>query len=409
MDLGRAWVSQCLAHHQGCKSASASFKPTRLLYVGDTSLRLHLTKNDAHSVKYCCLSHCWGGVTDIPQLKADISTLVAGIDIATLPRSFQDAVLITRQLGVDYVWIDCLCIIQGSLEDWTTEVAVMGKVFEHAYCTIALAEAKTPHDGAFVRRDPRTSTPVRIARVFGGELLLQPPNTQKGFAGGPDDSLSSHTVWMSNLLSRGWVFQEALLSTRVLYFGRGLFWTCRQGQASDMDPTGRGLVVQGTMYGASEEAIFPALNPGYRHRESEKTAKDKRGTRRGKKGESQTAQSEVMDMFFRGQPNAGNAPGRSEYESLLELSAHGPTEGTTLDYQFHQYWIRLLGLYTRLDLTVENDRLPALGGIAQNIMKPGWRYLAGLWEPFLPFDLLWTTTSYEKPLSPRPTGNQNPT
>jgi hypothetical protein len=348
-------------------------------------------------------------VTDIPQLKADISTLVAGIDIATLPRSFQDAVLITRQLGVDYVWIDCLCIIQGSLEDWTTEVAVMGKVFEHAYCTIALAEAKTPHDGAFVRRDPRTSTPVRIARVFGGELLLQPPNTQKGFAGGPDDSLSSHTVWMSNLLSRGWVFQEALLSTRVLYFGRGLFWTCRQGQASDMDPTGRGLVVQGTMYGASEEAIFPALNPGYRHRESEKTAKDKRGTRRGKKGESQTAQSEVMDMFFRGQPNAGNAPGRSEYESLLELSAHGPTEGTTLDYQFHQYWIRLLGLYTRLDLTVENDRLPALGGIAQNIMKPGWRYLAGLWEPFLPFDLLWTTTSYEKPLSPRPTGNQNPT
>src|SRR5580693_4388647 len=77
--------------------------------------------------------------------------------------------------------------------------------------------------------------------------------------------------------------------------------------------------------------------------------------------------SNVLDMFFRGQASAGNAPGRHEYDYIRDLVTRGTTG--TLDYQFHQYWMKLLATYTDLKLTMGKDRLPALSGIVQNIMK----------------------------------------
>jgi hypothetical protein len=130
----------------------------------------------------------------------------------------------------------------------------MGKIYENAYCTIAAAEAKNSHEGCFVRRNPQNCNLVRIMSLPDGELLIRPP-IPKHF-GGLDDRLSSYVIWLSKLPSRGWVFQEALLSPKVLYFGRGLFWTCREGQASELDPLGRGMVPQGILYGEVADAVF---------------------------------------------------------------------------------------------------------------------------------------------------------
>jgi len=83
-----------------------TFVPTRLLDIGGPAICLVLTNPSDRSqyIKYCCLSHCWGGVTDIPLLKNDtLNSFLSGIDITTLPWTFQDAILVTRQLHIRYL------------------------------------------------------------------------------------------------------------------------------------------------------------------------------------------------------------------------------------------------------------------------------------------------------------------
>jgi hypothetical protein len=61
----------------------------------------------------------------------------AGIAFESLPALFQDAVVATRNLGIPYLWIDSICIIQDSKQDWEAESAKMGSVYRNAYVTIA--------------------------------------------------------------------------------------------------------------------------------------------------------------------------------------------------------------------------------------------------------------------------------
>jgi hypothetical protein len=176
MNLARGWLDQCSTRHGSCGRRDPNFVPTRLLDVGGPAICLTLTNPSDRSqfIKYCCLSHCWGGVTDIPLLKTDtLNSFLSGIDITTLPRTFQDAILITRQLHIRYLWIDSLCIIQNSADDWTKEAAVMGNIYENGYCTISAAEATSGHGGCFVRRNPLNCNAVRVARFRNSEMLFQ--------------------------------------------------------------------------------------------------------------------------------------------------------------------------------------------------------------------------------------------
>ncbi|PMD19341.1 heterokaryon incompatibility, partial [Hyaloscypha hepaticicola] len=69
--------------------------------------------------------------------------------LATLPKTFQDAVLITRDLGVRYLWIDSLCIIQDSDEDWEQEAARMSEVYANGYVMLAAHGSENCHGGCF--------------------------------------------------------------------------------------------------------------------------------------------------------------------------------------------------------------------------------------------------------------------
>jgi len=78
------------------------------------------------------------------------------IDISRLPRTFLDAFKITSALGIRYIWIDSLCIIQGSAEDWNREAELILKVYQHAYCNTANTHSRNSHGGLFPTRDPST-------------------------------------------------------------------------------------------------------------------------------------------------------------------------------------------------------------------------------------------------------------
>lgn len=143
-ELARYWLDQCLAKHVKCRESKPNHIPTRLLCLdsaGDTGcVRLYKTTDEDIGLGYCTLSHCWGGATDILTLTSqNITSLFNSIKIEHLPKTFRDAIEVTKALGLEYLWIDSLCIIQDSSDDWSREAAVMGTIYANATCTISAA------------------------------------------------------------------------------------------------------------------------------------------------------------------------------------------------------------------------------------------------------------------------------
>ncbi|KAK4451239.1 heterokaryon incompatibility protein-domain-containing protein [Podospora aff. communis PSN243] len=431
MNLARGWLDQCNTHHDPCRRRDPEFIPTRLLDVGGPAIRLALTNPDDRSkyTNYCCLSHCWGGVTDIPLLETDtLNSFVSEIDINTLPRTFQDAILITRQLHIRYLWIDSLCIIQNSADDWTKEAAVMGKIYENGYCTISAAEATSGHGGCFVRRNPLNCNAVRVAHFRNSEMLFQPstyPHLQTSKSGYsriedvPAQRLQMMDVFTSKLASRGWVFQEALLSPRILYLSKGLFWNCKAGQASELDPLGRGMLHQGMYYGAASDAIFreplelSRSELAKRRAAGEPAALEKKGPVPEGKGRSEV-HDQIFFLFSGGRALGLGSPGRAEYNAVCDLARKFRAAGTISSKSLHREWMGLVATYSRLQLTFESDRLPALAGIAQTAISLAGdalkgQYIAGMWRCTLLFDLLFSQGAVQilEGHEPRPRASQN--
>ena len=139
------------------------------------------------------------------------------IDIAELPKTFQDAVHVTRQLGLQYLWIDSLCIVQNDPQDWDAESKLMEQVFSSAYVTIAASCASGTEDG-FLK--PRTDRQC---------VSLTDGNGAQYYLCDAIDNFSAD-VDQGELNKRGWVLQERALSRRTVYFAeRQSYWECGGG------------------------------------------------------------------------------------------------------------------------------------------------------------------------------------
>jgi len=161
----RSWTISCNETHTLCRKSfeRESPLPTRVLDLrpereGDSNdLRLVVTGN--HSARYMTLSHCWGEFQPLLTTSANIKQREKNIAFNDLPRTFQEAVVVTRELGIRYLWIDCLCIIQGDKEDWDLESGRMADVYSNSYMNIAATKAKDCHGGLFkswgIRREKR--------------------------------------------------------------------------------------------------------------------------------------------------------------------------------------------------------------------------------------------------------------
>jgi len=139
------------------------------------------------------------------------------IDFSSLPRTFQDAIKVTRSLTIRYIWIDSLCIIQDDERDWEVESSKMAAVFEGSHLTLSASAAA--HSGAGCWRPFKTS----LRFEFRGIKYFARIACDEHFeAVGPDGRKN-----VAPLAQRGWAFQESLLSRRVLHFGmHQLGWKC---------------------------------------------------------------------------------------------------------------------------------------------------------------------------------------
>jgi hypothetical protein len=189
---------------------------------------------DIRSQPYTALSHCWGAVAGhLATMTANLKQMVSGIPIEEIPQTYIDAFEITRSLGVRYIWIDALCIVQDDPEDWQVESAKMCEIYRNAYCTIAASAAASNGKGCFIGQQgpilPVRSCPLSIdENGRHSTIILLPPRPSW-----------KNQILSSPLNSRAWVLQERLLSPRILHFAKDtVFWECSELKASVFEPNG---------------------------------------------------------------------------------------------------------------------------------------------------------------------------
>ncbi|TKA73949.1 hypothetical protein B0A55_05645 [Friedmanniomyces simplex] len=249
-------------------------------------------------------------------------------------------------IGCQLIWIDSLCILQDSKEDWLAESATMGDVYKYALFNIAALSTKSDSDGfldksrdmhvEFGFRAPlatllgRHEGEKRIAADFEGRPLEQECRLLRGSAKLCWAFEKQITTAASNspLFTRGWVYQERCLARRTLAFtDQGVFWACDEGSRSE-------------------------------HPEWATQSMERAGLR--------------------------------DYQLLARDSGeHGED---AVWQQFHMRWHSTVTSYTLCDLTRQTDKLIAVGAIARELASTevgAGKYLAGLWETALIEQLDW--------------------
>jgi hypothetical protein len=174
------------------------------------------------------LSHCWGRAECLKLTTGNRDQLLHSVPLSILPQLYKDAVYATRSLGIRYLWIDSICIIQEGDQsaDWLREAKVMGQVYLNSFCNLSAANASGGDHSMFCSRDPETLYPQVLEFTLFG---------RKGLYSVTDISIWETEVDEVLVNTRAWVVQERLLSRRILYFGeRQIFWECRQNDAAEI-------------------------------------------------------------------------------------------------------------------------------------------------------------------------------
>jgi hypothetical protein len=228
-------MEECTSGHPECQQALPPL-PTRVIDVGQTSTDIpKLCWGAYRSGPYCALSHCWG--VDRKPLQTDDRTLLRrqiGIPLGTLPKTFQDAITITRSLSVQYLWIDSLCIIQDDTADWDRESAQMASIYENARLVIAASRASDSSRGCFSSRvlSKISSRPFFVDQKTEGwsvAFYLRPEKQRLHMYYHPESKYNVRRNYRLPLLTRGWALQERILATRAVHFtSEELVWECRK-------------------------------------------------------------------------------------------------------------------------------------------------------------------------------------
>ncbi|KAI6836604.1 hypothetical protein KC340_g12494 [Hortaea werneckii] len=161
------------------------------------------------NIPYIALSYCWGGKDPAKTLRSNYQDRVRGISVAALPRTYRQAIHLARQLGVNHLWIDALCILQDDEGDWQRESSRMAKIYSGAYIVFVAAAAADVEGGLNPPTDFSNWLYLNKGQVKAGPIWVR---------------VKDHDFDACALLpisSRAWTYQERLLARRCLIFGEG--------------------------------------------------------------------------------------------------------------------------------------------------------------------------------------------
>jgi hypothetical protein len=194
--------------------------PRRVVDIGDSAdPTIRLIDSPNIEGQYVALSHRWpvDPSKHFKTNKFSIDGRGQQIAFEDLPRTFQNAVTVTRWLGLRYLWIDCLCIIQDDSDDWNEQSMVMGKIYNESTITIMAATSMTipnhePAPEGFLYRQPSLTLPT-IEMDYYSRDWRRDGNWFIRYMEG-----MRHHSYNLDLLTRGWVLQEYMLSRRKVIY-----------------------------------------------------------------------------------------------------------------------------------------------------------------------------------------------
>jgi Heterokaryon incompatibility protein (HET) len=296
---------------------------------------------------YMTLSHKWNDQMKLVRTTKDnYQQRKNGQEFESLTKTFRETLQLASRLQIRFIWIDSICIIQDGDggADWRREALKMAQYYENSELTVAAAAAADPSsDGLFGRTRP----PPTIARL----PYRAKDGTQNGYfyvytTPTPIRDSYRDGVTLGNLLTRGWVLQEYVLSSRVVTFSHtGVFFECKK--APPIDDFGTPI------------GFLPFVNY-----DSYKVSRE---------------QTEDLHV--------------AELGAKCQLSVYDPIS--------IRMWYSMVELYSGLSLTMTSDRVVALSGIASqtlsglNKLEDGFStaYASGTWVRDLPFGLAWAQDS----------------
>jgi hypothetical protein len=349
ISLIKGWIRTCSEEHHQCIVPPASPLPMRILEV--SNYRVKLIEAGGIIAPYCTLSHCWGRVPIIRLVKSNIEVMKIGIPWTSLSKVFQDAIMVAWRLGFRYLWIDALCILQDSVGDWEFHASRMAQIYSNSQLTISASSGADGSKGLFASR---LNEPFVLhssdSREIRNPLLWMPRKLEgtdregcfKEFAVRlkPPHGLYQHRRPKEPLLKRAWVFQEQILSPRIIHFASGeLFFECKSHLVCECS--------------------------GW-HLRSESYQWETRWRK--------------AHTFLLGQK--------------MKSSEASDTASTTRKRNEFEAYCALIETFTELEITAELDRLPALSGIT---FGRNDEYLAGMWRSLLVESLHWYPVSQSLP------------
>jgi hypothetical protein len=171
------WINGCVASHAKCKTPTDGVLPARLIDLKDVQ-QLQLVRivrvpvRSSPDLKYATLSYCWGGKPKLQLNRSNASTLEVGVLVSTLPMTIQDAVHFTAALGLRWLWVDSLCIVQDSTEDMAHEVQSMYSIYQNCFISIAALDAEHSDAGLYACRDPLMYAECELARTSEEQAIV---------------------------------------------------------------------------------------------------------------------------------------------------------------------------------------------------------------------------------------------
>ena len=215
----QAWLSTCkMLHTNTCD-------PGHWVDMASVGLRMIDLQNlcvamVSTEVSYCALSYCWGNKSFLKLTSANMANLFEESSLSPdhldLPATIRDAMDLSLRLGIRYLWVDALCILQDDDSDKQRQIPLMGKIYKHAVLTIVAAAGDDPSAGLVgLRTGTRNVRQIsqRVGRVwlYASSRFLSRSDT------------IANTAWKK----RAWTLQEHALSTRLLIFTPvDVFWEC---------------------------------------------------------------------------------------------------------------------------------------------------------------------------------------
>ncbi|KAI9736160.1 MAG: hypothetical protein M1834_001045 [Cirrosporium novae-zelandiae] len=234
----RYWIQKCNNLHHDCpKENDLTHLPTRVIDVGSTNSKQSPFLYVSCSIKarYITLSHRWGLGKTFRTINAKVAEYQNELPVHEMSQVFRDAIELTRDLGIQYLWIDSICIIQDSPKDWEVESSKMANIYGNSWFTIAAALSDNIDTGLFAQRDPLAIKPCRVHLRSSTDSDMEIVRIWK-----ETELLGISLLHRYLLYTRAWVFQEQALSPKILHFTpHQVYWECFSENYAESQPLRR--------------------------------------------------------------------------------------------------------------------------------------------------------------------------